>query len=315
MASEGDKTQIQQLEPLPVALVIEDAPGDLRGRRYPLHKRELWIGRHGDCDIVIPDPRISRVHAVVVAEESGPMLFHRSQTNATRLNGIPVDEPSPLADGDEIRLAEAATLRVHAPGVRRAAPPRGSLLHAMEARLQLDARIEQEYMRTGAFFDLDVADSHALSSADTRPDHVVVSFERFRSFALREIERHGGRFLNSNGDELLAFFPTADAAVGTARAILEQLPDWNARENLLSKAFRVRVGIHTGRAAIDVGSGVAYGQVVSRTGHLQKAAPLDGVRISDDTYQALSAERAGFRAGERLERHALETWVLAGSPT
>lgn len=310
MANEAEKTQIQRVQPLAVQLVVEEAPGELRGRRFRLEKRELWIGRHGDCDIVIADPRVSRVHAVVAAEESGPVLFHRSQTNPTLLNGAAVDEPAPLADGDEIRLAGAATLRVEAPGQRRAAPPRGSLRHAMEARLSLDARIEQDFMRTGAFFDLDIADSHGLSSADTRPDRVVVSFERFRSFALREIESRGGHFLNSNGDELLAFFPSADAAVGVARSILSALPDWNARENLLSRAFRVRMGIHTGRAAIDVGSGVAYGQVVSRTGHLQKAAPIDGVRISDDTYRSLDREATGFRAAGVLERADFETWVL-----
>jgi len=309
MAGEA-KTLVQRVAPLALQLVVESGPAELRGRRFTLEKRELWLGRQADCDVVIQDPRVSRVHAIVVAEESGPMLFHRSQTNPTWLNGALVEDPAPLADGDEIRLADAASLRVDAPGIRRSAPPRSSLRHAMEARLQLDARIEQEFMRSGAFLDLDIADSHGLSAGDTRPDRVVVSFERFRSFALRAIEAHGGKFLNSNGDELLAYFAGSDEAVGAARAILRGLPEWNAQENLLPRAFRVRVGIHTGRAAIDVGSGVAYGQVVARTGHLQKSAPLDGVLISEETYRALARESAGFRAAGTLARAELETWVL-----
>jgi class 3 adenylate cyclase len=88
------------------------------------------------------------------------------------------------------------------------------------------------------------------------------------------------------------------------------LPDWNARENLLARAFHVRVGIHTDRAAIDVGSGVAYGEVVSCSGHLQKSAPLDGVLISEDTYRALEREADGFRPAGVLARSAPDTWVL-----
>jgi class 3 adenylate cyclase len=307
---DAEKTQLHRVAPLSLQLVVEAGPGDLRGRRFSLEKRELWLGRQADCDVVIPDPRVSRVHAVVVAGDAGPVLFHRSQTNPTWLNGSPVEEPAALADGDEIRLADGVCLRVDAPGQRRTAPPMGSLRHAMEARIQLEARIEQEYMRTGAFLDLDIADSHGLSGNESRPERVVVSFERFRSFALRELESHGGKFLNSNGDELLAYFGTADEAVGAARAILRGLRDWNSRENLLARAFRVRVGIHTGRAAIDVGSGVAYGQVVSCSGHLQKTAPLDGVRISEDTYRALERETAGFRPAGVLATAGLETWVL-----
>jgi class 3 adenylate cyclase len=310
VASDPNQTQVTQQVLAPVRLLLVQGPADLLGRRFALARSEVWIGRHEDCDVVIPDPRVSRVHAAIVSGESGPVLFHRSQTNATLLNGAPVKEPEALADGDTIALASGVVLRVEAPGRVRAEAPRGSMRHAMEARLQLDARIEQEFMRTGALFDLDVADSHGLSASDPHAERVVVSFERFRAFALRGIEASGGRFLNSNGDELMAFFPRPDDAVAAARAILAGLPEWNARENLLGRPFAVRIGIHHGRAAVDLASGVAYGPVVSRTGHLQKAAPIDGVRISDEAYRALTGDRGGFEPSGPAGG-AVESWVLA----
>jgi class 3 adenylate cyclase len=181
----------------------------------------------------------------------------------------------------------------------------------MEARLELEARIERDYLRQGCFFNLDVADSLGLSVDDARPDHVVLSFERFRAFALGIVERHGGRLLNWNGDEVMAFFGEADGAVEAARGILSELPSWNRRHNLLAKPFHVRLGIHVGRAAVDLASGVAYGAAVSRAGHLQKAASLDGVRISDDTYRSLSACRGAFRRAGPLHREGVPTYALA----
>jgi class 3 adenylate cyclase len=311
MAADSDPTEVLRIKPTRADLVVAEGPAEVRGRRFRIAGADVWIGRHADCDLALPDARVSRLHAVIAVQPDALVLVHRSQTNATLLNGVPVDEPAPLADGDEILLAEEIRLRLEAPGLRRGSAPRGSMRHAMEARLQLEARIERDFLRSGCFFNLDVADSLGLSADDARPDHVVLSFERFRAFALSLVERHGGRLLNWNGDEVMAFFAEADGAVEAARAILTELPGWNSRHNLLGKPFRVRLGIHVGRAAIDLASGVAYGAAVSRAGHLQKAAPLDGLRISDDAYRSLSASRMAFRSAGPLPREGVPTYALA----
>jgi class 3 adenylate cyclase len=85
---------------------------------------------------------------------------------------------------------------------------------------------------------------------------------------------------------------------------------WNARENLLQRDFRVRIGIHTGRSAVDLQNGVAYSPVLDVAGHLQKTAPIGGVLISEATRAALAEEPAGFEPGSPLARENLGTWVL-----
>jgi class 3 adenylate cyclase len=179
----------------------------------------------------------------------------------------------------------------------------------MEARVALEDRIALQFVRDGSFLDVDVVESYQLKAAEERPERVVVSFERFRALVEGAVLAHGGQVLNSNGDEVMAFFTRSDDAIAAARAILAALPEWNARENLLARAFRVRIGIHHGRAALDLASGIAYGPVVSRTGHLQKAAPIDGLRISDEAYRALG-DRSGFEAGGPPGGQ-VESWVLA----
>ena len=222
------------------------------------------------------------------------LLVHCSRTNQSFVNGAPVTERAPLRDGDQIQLADRVVLRLEAPALRSDgtfAP--GGLREAMEARVALEDRIALQFVRDGSFLDVDVVDSYQLKAAEERPERVVVSFERFRALVEGVVEAHGGQVLNSNGDEVMAFFDGADAALGGARAILARLPEWNRAENRLANDFQVRIGIHTGRSAVDLERGVAYSPVLDGAGHLQKAAPVGGLLLSKATYDALG-ERAGL---------------------
>ena len=87
--------------------------------------------------------------------------------------------------------------------------------------------------------------------------------------------------------------------------------EWNGRENLLEREFRVRIGIHTGRSAVDLASGVAYSPVLDIAGHLQKNAPIGGVLISATTHAELGAAAAGLEPGTPLARENMATWVLS----
>ena len=140
---------------------------------------------------------------------------------------------------------------------------------------------------------------------------VFVSFERFRGYLGLRIQEHHGRVLNSNGDEVMAFFDRAADAVSCARALQLGLREWNVRENLLEREFRVRIGVHTGRSAVDLASGVAYSPVLDVAGHLQKNAPIGGVLVSATTHAELGNDVAGLEPGTPLARESMATWVLA----
>ncbi|HXZ84511.1 MAG TPA: FHA domain-containing protein [Myxococcota bacterium] len=310
--SDGQTTLVGAVSSAWGQLAVLRGPGKLAGARFPLAAERIRLGRQPDCDVVLLDPSISRLHAELVREGGRVLLRNRSQTNPTLHNGAPVARESALAHGDEIGLADVVRLRLELAGAgEEPTLPRGGLRRVMEARVDLEDRLEREFVRDGSFLDVDVADSYGLKASEPRAERVFVSFERFRGYVADRVGEHAGRILNSNGDEVMAFFASADSAVRCARALLSALPVWNARENLLEREFRVRIGIHTGRSAVDLASGVAYSPVLDAAGHLQKSAPVGGVLISADTHAALADEQAGFEPGAELPRESLKTFVLA----
>ena len=296
-------------------LIVVEGPAPLLSQRFAIRDDEVSIGRAETCYVTIADERISRVHAQVVRDGDRLFLVHRSGTNQTFLNGKPVSDRAGLCDGDEIQLADCVALRLDAPALRRDPRARASfgLLEAMEARVELEDRIASEFVRDGSFLDVDVVDSHRLKVNEPRAECVVVSFERFRAFIEGMVERHAGQVLNSNGDEVMAYFETADAAREGAQGILAALGEWNARENRLGQAFRVRIGIHSGRSVVDLQRGVAYSPVLDGAGHLQKAAPVNGYLISRATFDSLQ-RREGLTSIGVVTRDGIEAYGRAGPP-
>jgi class 3 adenylate cyclase len=307
-----DTTQIGVARGVWGHLAVVQGPGKLAGMRVPLLGDSVTLGRAPDCDLVLLDPGVSRLHAELVREGDRVLLVHRSATNPTLHNGAPVEGCNSLESGDEIELADAVLLRLEleAKPAKASARPAGGLRQVMEARVDLEQRIERDFVRDGTFLDVDIADSYGLKASETRAERVFVSFERFRGYLGDRIEEHRGRVLNSNGDEIMAFFDHASDAVSCARALLLGLRDWNARENLLEREFRVRIGVHTGRSAVDLASGVAYSPVLDVAGHLQKNAPVGGVLISATTHAELGDEVSGLEPGATLARENMQTWVL-----
>jgi class 3 adenylate cyclase len=292
-------------------LTVVEGPPRLLSRRFALRDDEVSIGRTETCYVSIPDSRVSRLHAQVVREGDGLVLVHCSQTNLTALNGTPLQGRAALRDGDQIQLADRVVLRLEAPALRAPAGGAGGLREAMEARVALEDRIAQQFVRDGSFLDVDVVDSFRLKAAEERPERVVVSFERFRALIEGLVHEYGGQVLNSNGDEVMAFFERADDALAGGRAILARLPEWNGRENRLANDFQVRIGIHTGRSPVDLERGVAYSPVLDGAGHLQKAAPVGGLLLSRETFEALRA-REGLGPAGVVTKDGIEAYGQEG---
>jgi pSer/pThr/pTyr-binding forkhead associated (FHA) protein len=271
-------TEVRAVLPQRALLRVLRGVGALEGRVFPVSADRVRVGRHEDNDVVLDEPGVSRFHAELVWEGDVLALIHASRTNPTRVDGPTVGNRTVLRDGQVIELADRVALAVSMPS--DAGP---SLWERMEEKLERDAEIQSRYGFRGSFLDLDVVDSHGLKVAAQSPEHIIVSFERFRAFAAEVVEEHDGQVLNSNGDELMCFFDDALAAVRAATALLERLPAWNATRNRLDAPFRVRQGIHSGESLLDRVRRVAYSPVLDVAGHLQKYAPVDGVLVSADT--------------------------------
>jgi len=80
-----------------------DTGGQL-GKSYPIGEKGLIVGRDpGQCDIVISDPNVSRVHAWVTVRKGETVVIDRGSTNGTYVNNTKV-ENAKLKSGDVIQL-------------------------------------------------------------------------------------------------------------------------------------------------------------------------------------------------------------------
>ncbi len=63
------------------------------------------IGRHDDCNVVVPSPAVSRFHARITCENSRFFVEDLSSRNGTLLNGQQVRERTLLSDGDQVEFS------------------------------------------------------------------------------------------------------------------------------------------------------------------------------------------------------------------
>src|SRR5215211_2370561 len=80
--------------------------GPIAGRRYKLADGEYVIGRRSDCQIFVPDMRVSRQHARVwKAPDERWSLEDLGSNNGTFLNGIKLQGAMLIKHQDEISIS------------------------------------------------------------------------------------------------------------------------------------------------------------------------------------------------------------------
>ena len=85
-------------------------------RQFILMDGANVIGRAPDATIQIDSPGVSRSHARILIAHGAAVLEDLESKNGTHLNGTLITTPSPLSDGNEIRLgAIVLTFRTASP--------------------------------------------------------------------------------------------------------------------------------------------------------------------------------------------------------
>jgi len=89
------------------ALVVLKSPALREGERYELDSAPLTVGRGGPNDIELHgDEFASARHARVEPRRHGVWIEDIGSTNGTFVNGLQIDRPRRLAQGDVIRVGE-----------------------------------------------------------------------------------------------------------------------------------------------------------------------------------------------------------------
>lgn len=79
--------------------------GPIAGRRYKLGDGEYVIGRRSDCQIFVPDMRVSRQHARLWRSADGWSLEDLGSNNGTYINGVRLHSATTIRHDDEILIA------------------------------------------------------------------------------------------------------------------------------------------------------------------------------------------------------------------
>lgn len=89
-------------------LEIESVGGQRTTRE--VDREVLVVGRGAECDVQLPDLRVSRQHCRVVRRDGGLWLEDLGSRRGTRLNGQPIAGSAELADRDAIELSEESRI-------------------------------------------------------------------------------------------------------------------------------------------------------------------------------------------------------------
>lgn len=98
----GPQTQLIQMSLAADAELVQIGK---TSHTWPLSKEAVVIGRMEGCDVIIPDPGISRRHAEVRREGDEWVIVDLGSTNGTEINGARVNRHR-LAPGDRLLLGD-----------------------------------------------------------------------------------------------------------------------------------------------------------------------------------------------------------------
>lgn len=106
-----------ELRPNHMKIVGRIAPGEQspwgqligsQGRHAAITSNRVLIGRGPDCDITLPEPEVSRRHAVIHREHGRTWVTDLGSSNGTTVDGSAVNSTSPLRPGARITFGPAS---------------------------------------------------------------------------------------------------------------------------------------------------------------------------------------------------------------
>lgn len=103
-------TKVQVVKPTSrtgeACLVLLYPPGHDMGKRFPLNRSEVVLGRGADCDIQVDRDSVSRRHARIFRAGDDSLVEDLQSTNGSYVNDVPINR-SILHDEDFVKIGAA----------------------------------------------------------------------------------------------------------------------------------------------------------------------------------------------------------------
>lgn len=80
--------------------------GPFAGRTYDINAPQTVLGRHPDCSIILDGAGVSRNHAAIAVKGNDFIIEDLKSRNRTFVNGVIIEHPTILRDGDLIRICD-----------------------------------------------------------------------------------------------------------------------------------------------------------------------------------------------------------------
>ena len=129
----------------------------------------------------------------------------------------------------------------------------------------------------------------AEMKASADPLAVEYSFREYQGFLENVVEQEGGHVISTAGDGAIAEFPCVDSAYRASRRVQTEIETFNREINRLDRPFRLRVGLHMGPVAGSIND-VEFSAVIDIAAHVQAAAPIGGVALTEEVSRHLPGE-------------------------
>ena len=248
--------------------------GPIAGRRYKLGDGEYVIGRRSDCQIFVPDMRVSRQHARLWRDGEGWTLEDLGSNNGTYINGVRLQAATALRHDDEITIANNR-IRVeaqdHPSGDARGTPEINAVtIVDVSGQALIRSREDSGSNR------IPIISSGMISVADTK--------------AVRLIERKL---------EALTQILHATAAADTPEALLQKLVD--ALLDLFPQAEDVGVLVEDERTG-ELRVQCQRHRTREDTGEQRVRPPFSGeLRVPGTIIQHVVSDRRGVLLGETAD--------------
>lgn len=283
-------------------LEVVEGPENIRGKRVEHRGVPLVIGRAPQADLTIPDPKVSKNHAVIEKRGSSYFLVDLESLNGTILNGERIIRPegAKLQHGDDIVIAGYKIKFYIFSGLEEGE------YRTIQKRITMNAI--QKYSTSSAVLYVEIPRFRELYTKYPAAD-VDGLKKRFHDL-FREIVHEGAPYYAQPlGEKAFAFFESPSHAIDFGMEFLRKSEKVglellrNAEAKI--RKFEVRIGIDAGPLSIMLGDEGRIEQVTGAV--MSRARIIAGVSGSGE----LTISEAVFGAVPEKSR---PSWVKVEAP-